>query len=67
VDGEAIGYTPVVIDVVPRALKLMVPPCAPANLFMDGTGMLAPESNWEWMLRMARDAQQAIRQWGSLP
>jgi diacylglycerol kinase (ATP) len=67
VDGEAIGYTPVVIDVVPRALKLMVPSCAPASLFVDGTGMLAPETSWEWMLRMARDAGQALRQRGSLP
>jgi YegS/Rv2252/BmrU family lipid kinase len=62
VDGDAIGYTPVVIDVVPRAMNLLVPSCAPASLFSDGTGMLAPETAWHWMARMARDAHSAFRQ-----
>jgi diacylglycerol kinase (ATP) len=62
VDGDAIGYTPVVIDVVPHAVNLLVPSCAPASLFLDGTGMLAHETTWAWMARMARDAHAAIRQ-----
>ena len=62
VDGDAIGYTPIVIDVVPHAVNLMVPSCAPASLFLDGTGMLAPETPWTWMARMARDAHTAMRQ-----
>lgn len=36
VDGDTIGYTPVIIEVVPRTLKLVVPTSAPANLFLDG-------------------------------
>jgi YegS/Rv2252/BmrU family lipid kinase len=60
VDGDAAGYTPIVIEVLPRALNLLVPSCAPASLFTDGTGMLGPETPWEWMGRMARDAHQAI-------
>jgi diacylglycerol kinase (ATP) len=61
VDGDAIGYTPIVIDVLPRALNLLVPSVAPANLFSDGTGMLGPETPWEWMGRMARDAHTELR------
>lgn len=60
VDGDAAGNTPIVIEVLPRALNLLVPSCAPASLFTDGTGMLGPETPWEWMTRMARDAHQAI-------
>lgn len=60
VDGDAIGYTPIIIEVVPRALNVLVPSCAPANLFMDGTGMLGPESPWEWMARLAKDAHTAL-------
>ncbi len=61
VDGDYIGNTPVIIDVVPRAINLLVPTCAPASLFTDGTGMLPPETPWDWMLRMARDARSAIK------
>jgi diacylglycerol kinase (ATP) len=62
VDGDCIGMTPVTFEVVPRALKLMVPRCAPASLFTDGTGMAQPETTWAWMLRRAKDAHWAIRQ-----
>jgi diacylglycerol kinase (ATP) len=34
IDGEPIGYTPIVIDVLPRALKLLVPRGAPPTLFL---------------------------------
>ena len=33
VDGEPIGFTPAVIDVIPQALRLLVPPGAPVTLF----------------------------------
>ncbi|MER3400261.1 MAG: diacylglycerol kinase [Thermoflexus sp.] len=33
VDGEPIGQTPMVFEVVPRALRILVPPTAPAALF----------------------------------
>lgn len=62
VDGDYIGNTPVVIEVVPRSLNLLVPPCAPASLFVDGTGMLPQETPWEWVQRMARDIQNAIKE-----
>ena len=62
VDGDCIGTTPVTFEIVPRALKLMVPRYAPANLFTDGTGMSQPETTWEWVVRRAKDAHWAIRQ-----
>jgi YegS/Rv2252/BmrU family lipid kinase len=61
VDGDYIGYTPVVMEVVPRGLKLLVPPYAPANLFVDGTSMIPPEAPWEWMIRMVRGMETAFR------
>ncbi len=67
VDGDYIGDTPVTIEVVPHALKLLVPRCAPANLFVDGTGMTPPETTWEWMIRQARDARVAILERNSHP
>lgn len=67
VDGDYIGNTPVVIDVVPRAINLMVPACAPASLFTDGTGMLPQETLWEWMVRRAKDAHEAIKARSGLP
>ncbi len=35
VDGEPIGYTPMVFEIVPRALRILVPPTTPANLFQE--------------------------------
>ena len=61
VDGNYIGNTPIIMEVVPRAINLMVPPCAPASLFTDGTGMLPQENTLEWMIRMAKDAHVAIK------
>lgn len=61
VDGDYIGNTPIVMEVVPRAINLMVPPQAPASLFVDGTGLLARENAWAWMLRQAKDAHVALR------
>jgi diacylglycerol kinase (ATP) len=61
VDGDYIGNTPIVIEVVPRAINLMVPPNAPASLFVDGTGLLAHENAWEWMVRQTKDAHVALR------
>jgi diacylglycerol kinase (ATP) len=61
VDGDYIGNTPIIIEVVPRAINLMIPPCAPASLFVDGTGMLPAENGWAWMVRMAKDAHTALK------
>jgi diacylglycerol kinase (ATP) len=61
VDGDYVGNTPVIFEVVPRSLKLMVPRSAPSNLFVDGTGMIQQETTWEWVVRRARDAHWAIR------
>jgi len=36
VDGDPIGTTPVTIQVVPRALRVLVPPSAPTGLFVSG-------------------------------
>ncbi|MCS7351607.1 diacylglycerol/lipid kinase family protein [Thermoflexus sp.] len=33
VDGEPIGHTPMVFEIVPRSLRILVPPTAPADLF----------------------------------
>lgn len=62
VDGDYIGLTPIVIEIVPRSLNLLVPICAPASLFVDGAGMLPPETTWEWVQRMAREVQEAIKE-----
>ncbi len=60
VDGDYIGETPVVIDVVPRALKLVVPGSASPDLFVDPSGMPPTENPMDRMVRMARGAQTAI-------
>ena len=60
VDGDYIGYTPVVIETIPRAVKLMTPPTAPTSLFVDGHTMTAPETPWDWVTRMARDVESAF-------
>lgn len=63
VDGDFVGETPVVIEMVPKALNLLVPPCAPASLFSRAEGFgETPPTAWEWMQRMARDLQTAIRE-----
>lgn len=67
VDGDYVGETPVVIDLVPRALNLIAPPTAPASLFVDPEGLsVPPQGMWEWMQRMARDVHTAIRVRSSL-
>jgi diacylglycerol kinase family enzyme len=62
VDGDCIGTTPVTFEIVPRALKLMVPRGAPSNLFTDGVVTTQPETTWEWVVRRAKDAHWAFRQ-----
>ncbi len=62
IDGDYVGETPAVIECLPRALKLMVPTSAPATLFAEGLVQAeAKESAVEWMHRVARDVQNAIR------
>ncbi len=67
VDGDYVGNSPVVIEVVPRALKLLTPPTAPASLFVDGIGALPPETPWEWVTRIARDVETAFTGRSPLP
>lgn len=62
VDGDTIGNTPVVIEAVPKSLRLLTPISAPATLFANGAGALPPESTWEWMQRVAVDVQTAIKE-----
>jgi len=67
VDGDYIGETPVVIEVVPKALNLLAPPGAPASLFVDPEGLAPPpQSLWDWMQRMARDVQNALKERNNL-
>jgi diacylglycerol kinase (ATP) len=67
VDGDFIGETPVVIELIPKALNLLAPPTAPASLFTGAEGLTEPPQGvWEWMQRMARDVQSAIRERSSL-
>ncbi len=60
VDGDTIGRTPAVIEVLPAALRLMVPASAPASLFVEGAASAPPESVVDWVSRLARDAQTAL-------
>ena len=62
VDGDFLGYTPVVFEVVPRSLKLMAPLGAPADLFVDGSGLGQVEGPWQWVLRVMKDAQDAMKE-----
>lgn len=57
VDGDTIGNTPAVIEIVPQALRLQVPSSTPANLFADGVTADESETVVEWVARVARDAQ----------
>lgn len=66
VDADYIGNTPITIQVVPKALNLLVPSSAPASLFVDGAGMLQPETPWEWVQRRARNVQSAIKERSSI-
>lgn len=67
VDGDYIGLTPVTIEIVPKSLNLLVPACAPASLFMNGAGMLPPETTWQWVQRMAHEVQSAFKERSILP
>jgi diacylglycerol kinase (ATP) len=53
VDGEPIGYTPVVVEVEPLSLNLMVPHGAPPTLFSDAVVSQEPIAPWQRMLRLA--------------
>ncbi len=41
IDGDADGQTPLRVEVVPRALKILVPPTAPASLFQSPAAVYA--------------------------
>jgi diacylglycerol kinase (ATP) len=62
IDGDYVGETPATIECIPRALRLVVPPNAPATLFAAKAGLSdTKETPIGWMYRMARDVQNAIR------
>lgn len=62
IDGDYVGETPATIECIPRALRLVVPPNAPATLFRARAGISETrETPIGWMQRMARDVQNAIR------
>ncbi len=62
IDGDFVGETPVVIECLPRALRLLTPTQAPATLFSESLARGdAKETAVEWMQRVARDVQNAIR------
>ncbi len=62
IDGDFIGETPAVIECLPRALHLLVPVSAPVTLFSEGAGQAeTKETAVEWVQRVARDVQNAIR------
>jgi YegS/Rv2252/BmrU family lipid kinase len=62
VDGDYVGETPATIVAVPRSLRLLVPTTAPATLFAAGLRQQAAKQGAvEWMQRVARSAQNAIR------
>ena len=42
VDGDAHGQTPLRVEVVPRALQVLVPPTAPASLFQSPMAVYTP-------------------------
>jgi YegS/Rv2252/BmrU family lipid kinase len=69
-DGEPVGLTPVSVRVVPRALRVLVPPAVPADLFAhssDGRQLLPtrpPRSRFHRLYAMGyrmRDAVQMYR------
>lgn len=61
VDGDYVGETPATIECLPRALRLLVPPSAPATLFTEGVGEgEVKETPAEWLHRVARDVQHII-------
>jgi diacylglycerol kinase (ATP) len=63
VDGDYVGETPVVIEILPKALNILAPPGAPASLFVDPEGLAPPpQSLWDSMKGMARDVQTAIKE-----
>jgi len=57
-DGEPVGHTPTVITVVPRALRVIVPSCAPRSLFMDGGDELVEESSLAQRIAVRLSAQR---------
>lgn len=62
IDGDFIGETPAIIECLPRALRLLTPVHVPATLFSESVAQgEARESAVEWMQRVARDVQHAIR------
>ncbi|MGD9100399.1 MAG: diacylglycerol kinase family lipid kinase [Anaerolineae bacterium] len=71
-DGEPVGMTPVSLEVVPRALRVLVPKAASANRFASDhysvLPSLPPRSRLQWVYEMGlrlRDLAQTATQIGS--
>ncbi len=60
-DGDPAGTTPVDIQVVPRAIELIVPPWAPASLFRNGG--IEQESEVSLGARLHRELRRQRRHW----
>lgn len=67
VDGDTIGLTPVAMEILPKSLNVLTPAGAPAGLFLNGIGVLPPETPWEWVQRMAQEVQNAIKERSAIP
>ena len=52
VDGDPVGHTPITLEIVPRALNIIVPAHAPGNLFQDGPALPQAEGIHERVRRL---------------
>jgi len=52
-DGDFLGYTPAIIEVVPQSLTVIVPTSAPSNLFQPREGEVAREEPRGLLQRLA--------------
>jgi len=52
VDGDPVGHTPITLEIVPRALNIIVPAHAPGNLFQDGPASPQAEGMHERVRRL---------------
>jgi diacylglycerol kinase (ATP) len=61
IDGDAIGQTPVALRILPHALKMLVPPCAPPELFAQSATERDTAAVWQWDSRRPRHLWARIR------
>ncbi len=58
-DGESIGYTPLQMNTLRGALRLVIPPSAPADLFAAGADARDTAASWQWLQRQLEHPQGA--------